>query len=224
MGATVKKLPLSGSEPTFTLAPFGTSKGIANNNCYAYALQRLRLSGNNKLQPGNLSGKKGINFSLETCHPAKQRALDDLVATGRGYESSPCARCADGYAKIVLLLSKNNDYHWLRENGDVIYAVEPGETLKSIAKKFRVPLSRVISRTAAPQPGASVRVLSTGAFSHKRGTAFGPSLYDAKGKVIFDPRKSNFDYGSLNYNKYCSSFCVAQKKCTPFAHQKKSAV
>ena len=31
---------------------------------------------------------------------------------------------------------------------------------------------------------------------------------DAKGKAITDPRKASRDYPGLNYEKYCSSFCV----------------
>ncbi len=40
------------------------------------------------------------------------------------------------------------------------------------------------------------------------GWATGPLLTDAKGKAITDPRKASRDYPGLNYEKYCSSFCV----------------
>jgi len=201
-----KKLPVSGSEPTFTKAPFGTEKGIVSNNCMSYALQRLGRVPGHKLQPGNMSGYT-TDFSLKTCHPAKQRVLDDVVKTGRGYETRANARCKTGYAKIMLLLSKCNDFHFIRQNGDLVYTPLPGETPAIIAKKFRVKRSDVVTR------GKTVRVLGAGVWSHKRGTAFGPDLYDATGKVIFDPRASNFRYGDLNYAKYCSSFCIKQKPC-----------
>jgi len=169
-----------------------------------------------KLQPGNLSGKEGIDFNLNTCHPAKKRVLEDLVATKRGYETSLDTPCAKGFAKIALLLSKNNDFHFLRQNGDIVYPVEPGETRASIARKFRVPLVNVVPMKTPKK----VRVLRANVWSHKRGTAFPPTLYDAKGHVIFDPREANFNYGDLNYRTLCSAFCVKQKPCT----RKKSQV
>lgn len=171
-----------------------------------------------KLQPGNLSGHAGVDFPLDTCHPAKKRALEDIVARKLGYEESLDVPCAKGYGKIVLQLAKNNDFHFLRQNGDVLYPVEDGETRDSIAKKFRVPVDNVVMKSGlAPKrslkPGQVVRIVDANVWSGKRGTAFPPSLYDAKGNIIFDPRKANFDYGDLNYTKVCSAFCVKQKPC-----------
>ena len=208
-----KKTPVSGSEPTCTKKPYGTKRGTISANCYQYAIQFATMKQHRKLQPGNLSGNEGVNFNLKTCHPAKQRVIEDIVDKGNGCECSLDTPCKKGYAKIVLLLSKNNDFHFLRQNGDVMYIVEPGETKESIAKKFRVPLKNVLARAKIVKPGQKVRIVDANTWSHKRGLAFPPSLYDAAGKVIFDPRKANFNYGSLNYSKICSAFCVKQKPC-----------
>ena len=208
-----KKTPVSGSEPTCTKKPYGTKTGTISANCYQYAIQYATMKPYHKLQPGNLSGNEGVDFNLNTCHPAKQRVIDDIVKKGNGCECSLDTPCKKGYGKIVLLLSKNNDFHFLRQNGDVMYIVEPNETRESIAKKFRVPVKSVLGRAKILKPGQKVRVVGANVYSHKRGTAFPPSLYDAAGKVIFDPRKANFNYGSLNYSKICSAFCVKQKPC-----------
>lgn len=207
-----KKTPVSGSEPTCTKKPYGTRKGTISANCYQYALQLAKMTPYHKLQPGDLSGKEGVNFNLNTCHPAKRRVIEDFVNKGNGYESNLDTPCKPGYGKIVLLLSKNNDFHFLRQNGDIVYIVEPGETKESIAKKFRVPLANVQAKYKVKK-GQKVRVVGANVYSHKRGTAYPPTLYDAKGHVIFDPRKANFNYGSLNYSKVCSAFCVKQKVC-----------
>lgn len=213
MPRSVKKLPVSGSEPTCTKAPYGTKRGTISANCFQYAIQHASMVPYRKLQPGNLSGNEGVNFNLSTCHPAKKRVMEDLVATKRGYETTMDTPCAKGFAKIVLMLSKNNDFHFARQNGDIVYLVEPGETRASIAKKFRVPMAKVLVPKTPLRPGAKVRILDANVWSHKRGTAYPPTLYDAKGKIIFDPRKSNFDYGDLNYDRICSAFCIKQKPC-----------
>lgn len=206
--AGARKLKTSGSEPTCTKAPYGTNRGTISANCYQYAIQHASMKPYRKLQPGNLSGSEGIDFSLATCHPAKKRVLDDIATTHTGYETTLDKPCCKGFAKIVLLLSKNNDFHFLRQNGDVIYPLEQGDTPESIAKKFRVPRKNVqlINRKRA-------RIIDANVWSHKRGTMYPPTLYDAKGKLIFDPRKSNFNYGDLNYSKICSTFCIKQKTC-----------
>jgi hypothetical protein len=207
-----QKTPISGSEPTCTKRPYGTPKGTISANCYAYAIQHAALKPNYKLQPGNLSDQKNINFNLSTCHPAKQRVIDDIVKKKRGYETPMDTPCSKGFAKIALLLSKNNDFHFIRQNGDILYVVEKGDTIESLAKKFKVQKENIKGKNPL-KIGHSVRITNANVWSHKRGTAFPPTLYDARGNVIFDPRKSNFNYGSLNYNKICSCFCVKQKPC-----------
>jgi len=214
----VKKLPLSGSEPTCTRAPYSLRSTVPRNNCYAYAVQHLTKTGPSfKLQPGNLSGLQGTDFDLETCHPALKRVVRDLLVSKKGYKVDMDSPCKKGYGKIALLLSKNMDFHFLRQNKDVVYPMEPGDTLASVARKFRVPRSAVTRLS-----GTKVRVVGAGVWSHKRGTAFAPTLYDARGNLIFDPRRANFNYGSLNYTTVCSSFCVKQKPCSRSTQKQKS--
>jgi hypothetical protein len=224
----MKTLPTSGSEPTFTVSPFGSKNIVHHANCYSYALGRLKRPGeSNKLQPGNLSGNIGTDFSLSSCHPAATRALKDLRASNMGCEIKIGATCPPGYSKVVLMLDKNSDFHWYRQNGDVVYSVKDNETKTSIAKMFKVPCSSVVTACAKGQRvqvGDCVRVLKTGVWSHKRGTAYGPSLYDASNKLIFDPRTSDNNYNGLNYDVYCSSFCVKRpKECTTVPSRSKNA-
>lgn len=213
----VNKTPVSGSEPTATKEPFGTALGIRSNNCTAYSYQQYSTEPGFKLQPGNLAGLYS-DFSLKTCSPGTRRVLADLQQAKLGYQAEPDDRCKTGYSKIMLLLAPDADYHFIRQNGDVMYDVQPGQTLQSIAQLFRVPKKRVILSAN----GKTARVVKANVWSHKRGTAFGPELWDAKGQLIMDPRKSSFDYGDYNYRKYCSSFCIKQKPCNKTKNNNKN--
>lgn len=45
-------------------------------------------------------------------------------------------------------------------------------------------------------------------WSHKQGFGAGPVIVDASGKTIKNPLRANKNYGSLNYSKFCSAYCV----------------
>lgn len=111
----------------------------------------------------------------------------------------------------MVFLDPDNDYHFIRQNGDVVYSIKPGDTQASIARKFRVPLARV----KIGRGNATARIVGANVWSHKRGTAFGPDLTNARGNLIFNPLQASFDYGSYNYKKHCGTFCVRQKPCRP---------
>jgi hypothetical protein len=207
------KLPLSGSEPTCTCKPFGTKLGIESSNCWQYALQWCKMKEGHKLQPGELSGNES-NTNLSSCTAVRRKVLRDLSTVTKGYVEKCDTPCKQGYAKIALVLARNNDYHFLRQNKDVLWKIRPKiDTKESVAKLFRVPVSSVVKTGN----GTTFRVKNAGVWSHKRGTAFPPSLVDAKNNIIFDPRKANLSYGfGLDYNKFCDCFCVQQRKpCSP---------
>ena len=91
----------------------------------------------------------------------------------------------------------------------VEYKIKPGDTVVSVAKFFKVPESRV-KRGGTFKVGKRI-VFKANVFSHKRGWATGPLLVDAKVKAIVDPRKASRNYPGLNYETYCSSFCVKNR-------------
>lgn len=204
----------SGSEPVCKYNVFSMKRGIPRNNCYAYALQIGSRDGpyNYKLQPGDLSSKK--YFGLSSCKDVRDRVMDDLRVIG-GYRlkslSEPCKK--DHYL-IALILSKNMDYHFLLFHKDIRYIAEKGETRKSIADKFKVPLASVQLKTRYT-PGSTVYIKNARVFSHKRGTAFPPTLLDSDGKIIKDPRRSKFNYGLLDYQTFCTFFCVRRRDLGP---------
>ncbi|MGA1563942.1 MAG: hypothetical protein ACO35C_04905 [Pontimonas sp.] len=204
----------SGSEPVCKYNVFSMPNGVPRNNCYAYALQIGTKSGpyNYKLQPGDLSTKK--YFGLASCHDVRDRVLEDLAVIGGYKVSSPKTPCAKDHYLIALILSRNRDYHFLLFHKDIRYVVEEGETRRSIATKFRVPVGNVQKR-AAYKKGSVVEIKNARVFSHKRGTAYPPTLLDSKGQIIKDPRRAVFNYGYLNYSTFCSFFCVKRRDIGP---------
>ncbi len=188
---------------------FSKSKGIVRNNCYAYSVGVLKMNGvPYKLQPGDLSTKK--DFSLHTCKEVVQRTKEDLKVLGG--EVIPFSKdCGPTKNKIALILAPGLDYHFLVHHTDVNFLITcHGETRESIATKFKVPVGHVQAKSTY-RKGTSVYVKNADCWSHKRGTAFPPSLMDSDGKIIKDPRKSRFDYGLLNYTVFCAAFCVKKR-------------
>ncbi len=104
---------------------------------------------------------------------------------------------------------RQGDFHFYKQHGVVEYKIKPGDTVASVVKFFKVPESRV--KRAGPFNVGKRIIFKSNVFSHKRGWATGPLLTDARGKAIMDPRKASRNYPGLNYETYCSSFCVKNR-------------
>ena len=201
-----RKLPVSGSEPLYTDTFFGTPRGIASYNCYAYAINEHHGRPGIKLQPGDLSHEPS-DLDATSCPVLTRRVIDDNKR--RGIKSvAPGAMCAKGYYKIMSFQDPGNDYHFYRQSKNLLYRMRPRDTLRSVARDFKVPMSSVVSPVPKPACGDLVFVKDANTFSHKQGLATGPLLRDAKGRTITDPRRANRNYGDLNYTRFCSSMCV----------------
>ena len=204
--------PLSGSEPTFTNKYWGTSIGIGNNNCYAYAVGDYEKYRHQKSVPGDKSGRSRWYHSYTNCKSLPQRVVSDNPK--KVYVVKGNTRCKTGHYKVMMFVTgknkkspfNNGDFHFYKQHGLVEYRPTTGDTKTSIAKFFKVSTRKI--PTVVVGKLMKIRV---GVFSHKRGWATGPLLKDAKGQVIKDPRKASRNYGGLNYNTYCSSFCVKNK-------------
>ena len=104
---------------------------------------------------------------------------------------------------------RQGDFHFYKQHGVVEYKIKPGDTIKSVASFFKIPEYRV--KKAGPFKVGKRIVFKANVFSHKRGWATGPLLGDANGKVIKDPRTASRKYKELDYDKYCSAFCVKDR-------------
>lgn len=201
---------------------FSAKAGVGRNNCYAWALGYPALSTSGasyKLQPGDLSTMK--DFSLSNCKEIVARVKDDLKQLGGSV--TPFARpCSRSQYKIALVVAKDTDFHFLVHHQDVRYKVtEDGETRKSIARQFKVPINRV-EKKQSYKKGSVVFVAGACCWSHKRGLAYAPTLLDAQGQIIKDPRKADLNYPGLNYSLFCATFCVPTREKTVCALVKNS--
>jgi hypothetical protein len=211
----MKDLPLSGSESKFTNRRWGSQKGIGNNNCYAYAVGDYEAYRWQKSIPGDRSGLSNGNHSYTHCTGLPKRVVSDNPKIV--YKTRANEKCKKGYYKVMMFVSpgrpsnyiRQGDFHFYKQHGVVEYKIKPGDTVASTAKFFKVPESRV--KRAGPFRVGKRIVFKANVFSHKRGWATGPLLTDAKGNAIKDPRKASRNYPGLNYETYCSSFCVKNR-------------
>lgn len=211
----MRELPLSGSEPVFTDRRWGSKKGVTSNNCYAYAVGDYEAYRFQKSTPGDRSGLSKRNHTYTNCNELPKRVISDNPK--KVYRAKAEEQCRKGYYKVMMFVSpgrptnyiRQGDFHFYKQHGVIEYKIKNGDTIKSVASFFRVPISR-IKRAGRFQVGKRI-VFKANIFSHKRGWATGPLLVDAKGKLIKDPRKSSRDYKTLNYELYCGSFCVKNR-------------
>jgi len=208
-------LPLSGSEPKYTTRRWGSKVGIGNNNCYAYAIGDYEAYRWQKSIPGDRSGLSGLYHSYTHCRDLPRRVISDNPR--KVFKVDAKKRCPPGYFKMMLFVSpgrptnyiRQGDFHFYKQHGVVEYKVKKGDTIRSVANFFRIPESRI--KRAGPFKVGKRIIFKSNLWSHKRGWATGPLLVDAKGKMIRDPRKASRNYTSLNYQTYCSSFCVKNR-------------
>ena len=211
----MRPLPLSGTENRFTNRRWGSPKGIGNNNCYAYAVGDYESYRWQKSIPGDRSGLSNGHHTYTHCKGLPGRVISDNPK--RVYRANANDKCKKGYFKVMMFVSpgrpmnyiRQGDFHFYKQHGVVEYKIKPGDTIARVAKFFKVPESR-IKRAGQFKVGKRI-IFKANVFSHKRGWATGPLLTDAKGKAITDPRKASRDYPGLNYEKYCSSFCVKDR-------------
>lgn len=207
-----KELPLSGSENKFTNRRWASNKGIPNNNCYAYAVGDYESYRWQKSIPGDRSGLSNSKHTYTSCTGLPKRVISDNPKNV--YKIDGDKKCKKGYFKIMMFVSsgrpgsymRQGDFHFYKQHGVIEYKIKPGDTVKSIASFFKIPEYRV-KKGGRFEVGKRI-TFNANVFSHKRGWATGPLLGDANGKAIKDPRTASRKYKELNYDKYCSSFCV----------------
>lgn len=200
---------------TYSNLLYANPVGTRQNNCYAYAINYYKNSGDDKLQPGDLAGLSGY-VDLRNCNDLVRRALADGKKMGWDLKYSGTSEpCSSGYYKIAAVLAPNSDFHWYRFHKDVLYRVKTPRTAAQLAEEFGVDASKVSipGLTDRADSGALVLIRDARVWSHKQGfSGDGPLLRDACGKIIKDPRKACRAYGNgLNYSTVCGFFCLKKK-------------
>jgi hypothetical protein len=238
----------SGSEQLFD----SDSVEIIGNNCYDYAFGDNRPSPYSKnhmvrngrggwikkkprfekSEPGAAIGNPNTTFT--TCgkgrNSMRSRILYDnphnVYALPRGQEAKPCK---NGYYKVMSFVGGEayGDFHFYKQVGGIRYRIQPGDTVKKIAKFFRVResiIKEALKHSTAPRNymngfvnekngSHSGRIIKfpVNLWAHKLGWGTRPLLVDASGKTIYDPRKANRKYG-VDYKILCGSYCVRPGK------------
>ena len=203
---------------TYSNLLYGSPVGTGQNNCYAYALDVYKDSGDAKLQPGDLAGLNG-NVDLKNCDSLVARALADGRAMGWdlryvGCETRGRACSQRGAYMIVAVVAPNNDFHWYRHHKDLLYRVQTPRSIAHLAKEFGVSTKDITipGMTKEAIAGDLVLIKNANVWSHKRGfSEEGPLLKDACGKVIKDPARACRKYGGLDYKKVCGAFCLKKE-------------
>ena len=199
---------------TYSNLMYSNPVGTRNNNCYAWAINYYKNSGDEKLQPGDLAGLAGGNNT--NCDDLVKRALADAEAMGWSlrFIGNSKVPCCNGY-KIVAVVAPGNDFHFYRFNKDLLYRIKTPRSLKELAKEFGVSSKDITIPGAKTKAsvGDLVLIKNANVWSHKRGLSEdGPLLKDACGRIIKDPAKACRDYGNgLNYSLVCGAFCFKKK-------------
>ena len=165
--------------------------------------------------PGERAGVRNLSHSYTHCKGLPQRVTADNPK--KVYLAKAEEKCKPNHFKVMMFVAPGNKrnyfrqgyFHFYKQHGSVEYKVKASDTYDAIAKFFKVPILRV-KRAGKLAPGKLLK-FKANVFSHKRGWATGPLLVDAKGKSIQDPRTASRNYPGLNYQKYCSSFCVKDR-------------
>ena len=206
----VKRLPVTGNEHVFTKEPWKTHYG--SNNCYAYAMGDFRKFRFEKSIPGVAAGLGYPKGDFKTCGDLAARVIKDNKGKVKKIKAN--RKCPPGYYKIMMFISSPTkktmgDFHFYKQHSVIRYVVKNGDTIASVAKFFDVPRSRIRSALKKKKMSPNTPLLfKANVWSHKRGWGTGALLKDNCNKTIKDPRKACKNYGSLNYTKLCSAFCV----------------
>jgi hypothetical protein len=225
--------PLPGSkfppgEPPYSPAKWNNSIGLTTHNCYSYALNDLHWGHRKygKPQPSwanKLRRQTNMfrNYSIKCSDMEKGIKADNpetltflSIKKGEKYVPPPF------HYKALLLVSPGNDFHFARQDNRML-KVYSRLTMSDLKLPKRQLISKILklSQQLIPEiyelipksstPLKKLRFLYkySKTWSHKPG-AGKVTDKDADGKLIFNPLKSNWNFGSINYNKFCKFFIV----------------
>ena len=116
------------------------------------------------------------------------------------------------------------DFHFYKQHSMVRYVCKKGDTIAGICRFFDVPRYRITKalNNKKLSPGTPL-LFKANVWSHKRGWGTGALLKDSSGKLIKNPITANRNYGSVNYKKLCSAFCI-KANSSPQTGRKKNTI
>ena len=227
--------PLPGSkfpagEPPYSPAKWNNSVGLTTHNCYSYALNDLH-KGHRKFgkpQPSwanKLRKQSNMfrNYSIKCSDMEKGIKADnpktiEFLSIKKGEKYVP----PHSHYKALLMVSPGNDFHFARQDNRMlkVYShltmndlnLPKAQFISKILKLSQQLLPEIYeliptNKSTSPLKKLKFLYKYSKTWSHKPG-AGKVTDKDADGNLIFNPLKSNWDFGSINYNKFCKFFIV----------------
>ena len=180
-------------------------------NCYVFGLAPKIGRGGYwknrmyKARPGDKCEEhRNKSFDFNKCEDIIKRVLcDNPKYVKRVHDLSMCFKptAKDTHLMCAVLSpGPSQDFHFLRR-------MKYKDVMKYWDKlKLKMPVT-CIADLLNNEP--------EWVWIHQRGwSSGGPIIHDAKGKVIRDPFKANFNYGRLNYSTRCGIFEVKTRMAT----------
>ena len=132
-GCSIKS-PLSGWEPDYAPETYNNDKAIQHShNCFAYAMnvrdkekiEKCRKSNDCRFHvPGKTKGHPGFSGNMgKTCSDVIMRTMADVF---KGYLLDFQTKPRDGYSKIAVVVDKDNDLHYYRQDSNGWWSHKPG--------------------------------------------------------------------------------------------------
>lgn len=194
----------------------------AKGNCYVFGLgPRAGLGGYSKRRlfksvPGEKCTQRDkccfsdIPFDFEDCEQLARRVVCDnpnsVVKLRKNVSLTKDLK--PGYHMMCSMLSSDGqqDYHFARRfRIEDLDANDLKRYLTSLPEPANTELRAILANNRS----------TNHVWIHQRGwMSGGPVMHDASNRLITDIRKSNFNYGDLNYKKICSFFMVRTRKAS----------
>ena len=209
-------LKIGGIAPEAMFIPNGVKA-----NCYLFALAPKIGKGGyanrmNKSRPGDKCPHNKLrSMSFTNCQDINSRVTCDNKTTVKKISSNfkhvKTEKIKDKFGNhlMIAVLSPgyngtSQDFHFLRRIN--VYDVHP-----------RI-MKNIVMNSPSKTKNQLYNFMKNGGknvWFHQRGWSDGgPLMYDAKNNLITNPKKSNFNYGRLNYSKTCGLFNVRSRHAT----------
>jgi hypothetical protein len=215
-------------EPPYAPSKWNDSSGLFTHNCYSYALNDLHKGPRKfgKPQPGwyrkLTNGTGGPNYKL-SCSDIEKGVKADNPKTLRFFSIKKGEKFVPPpyHYKAFLMVSPGNDFHFARQDNRMLKVYNvlkksdlylPSKTFISkvllISKKLVPEIYSLIPSTLKTQ-NKKLKFMfeNSKTWSHKPGSGKVTDK-DSDSKLIFNPLKANWNYGSINYNQPCKFFTV----------------
>lgn len=180
-------------------------------NCYVFGLAPSLGKGgyhtnrSHKARPGDKCKiYESADFDFQNCSQIVKRVICDnpRYVSKVDHNTNLMKHTGSDHHLMAAILSpgKHKDFHFLRR--------VPVEEIYKAWDRFKYKTPKKCKEQLK-------QIKPNYVWAHQRGwSAGGPIIHDAKGDLILNPKKANFDYNNVNYSIYCGLFKVRSRYAT----------